>query len=128
MCVWFLLFFQAHCDVFLWGRFLNQSCSQIICWRISSAHKHRFPARSNPLQCMGLYLQCKSAPVLKSLVIVIMMQCSQFLPKEFKNNLRQLVIINRNIENKKFSILFFSFYTSLVIFLMPVVDVLHIIV
>lgn len=57
-----------------------------------------------------------------------MMQCSQFLPKEFKNNLRQLVIINRNIENKKFSILFFSFYTSLVIFLMPVVDVLHIIV
>lgn len=77
---------------------------------------------------MGWYLQCKSAQVLKSLVIVIMMQCSQLLPKEFKNNLRQIVIINRNIENKKFCILFFSFYTSLVIFLMPMVDVLHIIV
>lgn len=76
----------------------------------------------------GCTFNAKSAPVLKSLVIVIMTQCSQFLPKEFKNNLRQLVIINRNIENKKFSILFFSFYTSLVIFLMPVVDVLHIIV
>lgn len=112
VCLFFVVFKVKACDVFaffgagsLISPVLRPSAEDQRCTQ-TPLSSQIWPA---PIHGVVASVQISSSTQLESLVFGIMMQCSQLLPKAFKNTFRQVVITNRKLENKSFSILFFSF-------------------